>query len=429
MLTRRSQIQAIADHLAGMANNRQFQLPDFEEPWQSVFRAVRESPAGQGPEALRAILAGRPDRDAILGAILAAVPGEGLLFPSLREIASSLPPIEWLWPDWIPRGMITLLGAVPGAGKSYLALDTLASLSAGLARRIIAGEPFPNDATQPLPGRNVVYVDAESVPQILSERAQLWQMDTSRLYLMRPEGKLYIDFGDPTDRDHQVEMALHLEPAPSASLRAGLIVVDSLGSISSKGENNVEDVRDLLGFLNRLALDTQCGLLLIHHLRKRGVLPLVDVLTVDDFRGSSHIIAMSRSVLGLSIVQAGPEPDRNGPRRLEIVKSNLARYPEPLGMTFKPLHPKGAWIEYTTEPPQPYQEPTQAEQCAQWLLEALEDGSVKPKDLEEMAREQGFSRATLYRARALLGDRVGSTASRQNPRNEWCLVAGEGEEA
>ena len=413
MLTRRTQIQAIADHLAGVANNRQFQLSDFEEPWQSVYRAVLEAPAGQGPEALRSALASRSDRDAILGAILTVVPGERPIFPSLREIAGTLPPIEWLWPNWIPRGMLTLLGAAPGAGKSFLALD--------LSRRIGLDEPFPDGAPQPLPGGNVIYVDAESVPQILSERAQLWQMDTSRLYLMRPEGKLYIDFGDPADRDHLVEMALHLEPA--------LIVVDSLGSISSKGENNVEDVRDLLGFLNRLALDTQCGLLLIHHLRKRGVLPLVDVLTVDDFRGSSHIIAMSRSVLGLSIVQAGPEPDRNGPRRLEVVKTNLTRHPEPLGMIFKPLHPKGAWIEYSTEPPQPYQEPTQAEQCAQWLLAALEDGSVKPKDLEEMAREQGFSRATLYRARALLGDRVGSTASRQNPRNEWCLVEEKGEEA
>ena len=104
-------------------------------------------------------------------------------------------------------------------------------------------EMFPDASPQPRPGMSVICVDAESVPQILNERARLWQMDTSRLYLMRPEDKLYIDFGDPADRDHLVEMALHLEPA--------LIVIDSLGSISSKGENNVEDVRDLLGFLNR----------------------------------------------------------------------------------------------------------------------------------------------------------------------------------
>ena len=46
---------------------------------------------------------------------------------------------------------------------SYLALD--------LVRRIIADEPFPDGVPQPLPGANVIYVDAESVPQIISERA------------------------------------------------------------------------------------------------------------------------------------------------------------------------------------------------------------------------------------------------------------------
>jgi hypothetical protein len=412
MLTKRMQIQALADHLAGLnGDNGRLPLQSFAEPWQSAYRAVLEAPAGQAKQALCDALADRSDREAILGAILAATPGDWPTFASLREIEDTLPPIRWLWPDWIPRGMITLLGSVPGAGKSYLALD--------LARRVIAGEPFPNGAPQPLPKAagakpRVIYVDAESVPQILSERAQLWQMDRSRLYLMRPMNKLFIDFGNEADRDHLIEMAVQLEPA--------LIVVDSLASISSKGENNVEDVRDLLGFLNHLALESQCGLLLVHHLRKRGMLPMMDMLTADDFRGSSHIIAMSRSVMALSIVQTGPKPDRNGPRRLEIVKTNLARYPEPLGMELKPLHPKGVWIEYTTEPPQPYREPTQAEQCAQWLLEALEEGPGKPKDLEKMAKEQGFSRATLYRARASLGDHVGNTASRQNPRNEWCLV-------
>ena len=196
MLTQRMQIQALADCLAGLDGKNGRTWQDFEEPWQSAYRAVLEAPPEQGKQALLAALADRPDRDAILGAILAAVPGEWPAFPSLREIADTLPPIRWLWPDWIPRGMITLLGSVPGAGKSYLALD--------LVRRIIAGEPFPDGAPQPLPGANVIYVDAESVPQIISERAELWRMDRSRLYLMRPLDRLFIDFGEQTDRDHLV---------------------------------------------------------------------------------------------------------------------------------------------------------------------------------------------------------------------------------
>lgn len=413
MLTRRMQIQALADRLAGAGpDNGRLRLQDFEEPWHSAYRAVLEAPPASGKQALFTALADRPDRDAVLGAILAAVPGAMPAFPSLHDIAGTLPPITWLWPGWIPRGMITLLGSVPGAGKSYLALD--------LVRRIIAGEPFPDGALQPLPGTDgakpcVIYVDAESVPQIISERAELWQMDRSRLYLMGPMNKLYIDFGQPEDRDHLVEMASHLEPA--------LIVIDSLASISSKGENNVEDVRDLLGFLNRLALEFQCGLLLIHHLRKRSILPMMDVLTVDDFRGSSHIIAMSRSVMGLSIVRTGPESDRNGPRRLEIVKTNLARYPEPMGLEFKPLHPKGAWIEYTSEPPQTYRQPTKTEKCADWLLRLLqESGATRPQDVVGQAEAEGFSRRTVYRARSRLGDHIADTEGPKHPENRWVLL-------
>ena len=408
MLTRRMQIQAIADRLAGLGDgSRHPPFDELEEPWRSVYRAVVESPAGLEKPAVLAALADRPDRDAVLGAILAAVPGERLAFPSLRDIAGSLPPIRWLWPAWIPLGMITLLGAVPGAGKSYLALD--------LARRVIAGEPFPDGSPQPLSGASVIYVDAESVPQILSERARLWQMDTSRLYLMRPAGRLFIDFGDGADRDRLVEMALQLQPA--------LIVVDSLSSISSKGENNVEDVRELLGFLNRLALDAQCGLLLIHHLRKRSPLPLMDTLTVDDFRGSSHIIAMSRSVMGLSIVQTGAEPDRNGPRRLEIVKTNLARYPEPIGMQFVPMHPKGAMIQYTAQPPQAYKQPTKTDECSEWLLRTLEEaGPLKPQEIVERAEAEGFSQRTVYRSRERLGEQIVDTEGHKHPENRWALA-------
>ena len=64
--------------------------------------------------------------------------GPASAFASLDQLSAGIPPVSWLWPGWIPRGMITLLCAAPGAGKSYLALD--------LARRLIAGLPWPDGA-------------------------------------------------------------------------------------------------------------------------------------------------------------------------------------------------------------------------------------------------------------------------------------------
>ena len=57
---------------------------------------------------------------------------------SLEDIAHDLRPITWLWPGWLPIGMITLLAARPGTGKSLLALD--------IAARVIQGAPWPDAA-------------------------------------------------------------------------------------------------------------------------------------------------------------------------------------------------------------------------------------------------------------------------------------------
>jgi hypothetical protein len=397
-------IQAIADQLAGLESH--VPADAFTEPLRSAYTAVLDASPGNRQQALIRSLINCPERDSLIGAVLAAAPGDRLNFLSLAEIADDLPPITWFWSDWIPNGMITLLGSAPGIGKSFFALD--------LARRVIHGMAFPDGSATPRPGAAVIYVDAELVPQMISERAERWGMDTSRLYLLHPEERSFIDFSQQLDRDRLIEMACTLDPA--------LIVVDSLSSISSRGENSVEDVRDLLGFLNNLALDVQSALLLIHHLRKRGPLESRDSLTIDDFRGSSHIIAMARSVLGLSVVQTGPEPDRNGPRRLEVVKSNLARYPEPIGVEFLPLHPTGVLLEYG-DPPGAYESPTKVDLCGGWLLETLEERGepMRPRDIVSLATEAGFSRSTLYRARSDLGNAIVDTEGHQHPGNQWAL--------
>lgn len=323
---------------------------------------------------------------------------------SLAELGPKLPPIEFLWHDWIPRGMISLLGASPGAGKSFVALD--------LCKRIIAGLPFPDGSEQLTPGDTCIYVDAEVVPQIAYERASNWEMDMSKLFMMLPHTDDALDFSSDQYRAELHNMAECLKPA--------LIVIDSLSSISSKGENNVEDVRQILSFLNGLATRHRCAVLLIHHLRKRNPLAMMDLVTIDDFRGSGHIIAMSRSVLALSIIQVGPDPDRNGPRRLEVIKTNLNRYPEALGVNFLPLHPKGVLLDYA-DPPSKWREPTELDKCVQWLLASLTSGPMSPAELIEDGQLEGYSRVTIYRAREKSSGRIVNTEGRQSPTNKWKL--------
>lgn len=338
--------------------------------------------------------------------IIRLIPSEAT-FPSLKRLARDLAPIAWLWPGWIPRGMLTLLGASPGAGKSLVGLD--------LARRIIHGMGFPDGAEVPRAGAAVIYVDAEAVPQIQNERANAWGMNTELLYLMLPGNAFeMIDLGDEKQQDHLMEMCSVLSPE--------LVVVDSLSAISIRGENNVEDVRALLGFLSSVAREFACGLVLIHHLRKRSAVPILDVIGPDDFRGSSHIIAMARSVMALSVIQQGSEPNRNGPRRLEIVKTNLCMYPEPLGLVLEPG--KGAPVMRYGEAPRAYREPNEAERCAEWLEDELSDApeGLTPKELEEMVRGE-WSRRTIYNARDLLGKKIVEVGP-AGPGRRWKVAEG-----
>ncbi len=405
MLTSRLMQQALVDRLAG------YQVPtpnlaQWSEPWLTCWRALDTDPDSPPHETVLRALEDHPERDQLITTLFSLVPGATRQYPTL---AQDLPPITWLWPGWIPRGMLTLFGAVPGAGKSLVALD--------LCRRIIHGEAFPDGTPMTCPGAPVLYVDADAVPQITIARAAHWQMDTRRLYPMLPEGDALPDFGQEADRDRLVEMVYTVKPA--------LVIIDSLSSVSSKSKNTVEDVRALLGFFSNLARETGVGLVLIHHVRnKRGATfsgaPQFTPLTLDDFRGSGHIVALARSVLGLSVVQNGLQQGSNELRQLEVLKSDLARVPAPLRLEMLPLAPTGVLLRWSAVA-EPWQAPTKLDECTTWLATVLREAGepLAPKEVVATGQEEGYSRAMIYRARELLGQKVRSTAGRRNPYSLW----------
>jgi hypothetical protein len=436
------QIQAVAAKLTGRELTVA-QDTDLDDPWRTLYRRIQpvDHPALYERELWKASV-GLEDRNGLIDTVLLSLPGPGACsqFRPLDELTANLAPVTWLWPGWLPRGMLSLLGAAPGAGKSLLALD--------LARLVIHGQPFPDGAPARITGANVVYVDAEAVPQIQNQRAEAWGMDRSRLYLLMPPDRYgLIDFCQEEDQDRLVQMVYELQPH--------LVVIDSLGAVSGRGENKVEDVRDILAFLSAVAREFDLALLLIHHLRKpakaHDLARRGGLVTADDFRGSSHIVAMARSVLALSIVQDGPRPDRNGPRRLEVVKTNLCRYPEALGVVFDEpapskrtaagaacpepdgetrgeAAPSNAWdtvpVLHYTAAPTPYREPTQADACADWLLETLRQAgeAMRPKEILALAREVGFAQGVVYRARRRLAGQIVDTETHRSPRNQWALA-------
>jgi hypothetical protein len=439
-----AQMQAIVDRLTGggLTGAPSHAPPDpsaLQEPWRTIYRHV--TPAADRADAetiLRNATTGLHNRRQLTQRLAALLPADAAFhpLPSLHDLAESFPPVEWLWPSWIPNSMVTLFGAAPGAGKSLVALD--------LARRIIAGQPFPDGTPVPCPGSNVLIVDAEGAPDLLNQRAKAWGIDRRRLFLMlSPDVTGLVNLADTTQQLRLVKMCGQLRPA--------LVIIDSLAAATARSETSLEGARIILGSLTLIARKLRLALLVIHHLRKRATSrwsAAAPQIAPGDLRGSSHLSAAARSVIALSLPAplptasplpapgpASPHPTSPAPtstaslplfgemRRLEVIKTNLCRRPPPLGLLLEGDGFSVPTLRYT-----PYVEtlapPSQLDLCARWLLEflAAAGAPVRPADVVRAAREVGFSRRTLYRARQILaGAIVDLGNSPHDPHKRWTL--------
>ena len=422
-----TQIQAIIDKVTGAPPETLPPPEALEQPWRAVYQGARPVDGFFEAETLLArITRSLPGGRALARQLIALLPSDAFgTHPCLDQISDSFTEVGWLWPFWIPRGMLTLSGAAPGAGKSLVALD--------LARRVIHGEPWPDGAPPGSGGppsgggRNVLIVDAEGTPALLTQRARAWGIDGSCLYLMQAPGGGLIELSATREQMRLYEMCRTIQPA--------LVVIDSLAAATAHGETSLEAARAILGFLGTIARKGHLALLVIHHLRKgagRGAHAVR--VAAEDLRGSSHISAAARSVMALSVIapySAGVRPPPaagsrfDGPRLLEIFKTNLCCHPPPLSLIIEGDGLGVPTLRYT-EYVEPAPEPSRKGLCAGWLFQYLQAaaGPVKPVEAIVAAGKQGYSRTTLYRARTFLGGLVVDLGqSPHDPNKRWALAS------
>lgn len=330
---------------------------------------------------------------------------------SFKETKGELEPVDWLWPLWLPKGMISIVGGFPGTGKSWFVLD--------LARSVIHGGTWPDGSPVAETGP-VIWVEGEGIPQVVMQREEALQLDDSQLYLLHAAEGNMLDLASERWRNELIELV--------AAVRPRLVIVDSLRAVSTNGTDRAEQVNPLLMFLSGVARFGNCGVVVVHHLRKPGgsqqAFPLV---TIHDFAGSGHIIAMFRTAIGLSVMQNGGSGfSLRGPRRVDLCKT-FEDYPEPLGATLETLPGGGKRMVYGEAP---NAERTERQDCGSWLVEYLEaEGPSRAKDVLAAADAEGFSRAMVYRARGELEARIVNTHGHKHPKNRWALAGYEENEA
>jgi hypothetical protein len=349
-----------------------------------------------------------------------AEPEDGLVTCRLSQVLPA--EIQWLWPQRIPRKMLTIFSGDPEVGKTWVALYVIARLTTGRAFA---------DGTKP-PGRcDCLFVTAEDpLAEVIRPRVEQLGGDPTRVHVLK--GVNYtVDEWDPRTKRrtpssrkgaalaldrHLSQLDEYLRHNPLLRF----VALDPLSAFMGKVDTHKNsDVRGVLRPLAKVIEKRRVGAVGLNHLSKDD--PTKQRSAMYRGMGSIAFNAQARVVWQVSF-----DPE-NADRRLFLpVKSNLG--PHPPGLAFRLSPPAGVlWekepIALTADealmPPKSDGAPARAE-AEDWLREALRDGPVPGLALAKQAKEAGLCWSTVRAAKKKLGIRARKMGGAGSPW-EWYL--------
>jgi putative DNA primase/helicase len=292
------------------------------------------------------------------------------------DLDSLIGPIKWLWKNWLPQGMLTIIAGELGVGKSIMALR--------IAACFLRGDPWPDGTPYTGETGAVLWCEAEAAQAINLSRAKAWGLPLDRIYTPFEDPLVDILLDDPNHKEAIATVARREEVL--------FMVVDSLRG-ATRGDENSSETIAVTKWLAELARDTDKPLLLSHHLRKKGLRDVGNKVTLDRLRGSSAIGQPARVILAIDV----PDPKDKEAKRLSVIKNNLARFAEPVGLSID-----GEGVAFGDAPQEPYTETLQ-ERAADLLLMLLASGPMPSADIRKEVEEAGLSWHAAKRAKEKLG--------------------------
>jgi len=284
--------------------------------------------------------------------------------------------VKWLWKPYIPLGKITVIQGDGGDGKT----TTATAIAAAVSR----GDALPGSVGNAEPAHVILQNAEDGLADTIVPRLTQFGADIDRVHFI--------------DEDER-ELSLTDERLEKTIIRteAKLCVLDPIQAyLGGANMNSANGVRPLMKKLGAVASRTECAILLVGHLGKKG--------GRSQYRGlgSVDIPAAARSVLTIGRIDV----DENM-RAIVHNKSNLA--PPGPSLAFG-LDPVGGfcWLgEYDITIDELLggkKNPESQFAKARRLIEtALANGPVLSADMMQMAEEQGISAKTLNRAKDALG--------------------------
>jgi hypothetical protein len=229
-----------------------------------------------------------------------------------------------------------------------------------------------------------LWCESEAAQAINLSRAKAWGLPIERIYTPFEDPLVDILLDDPDHREAIARVAWREEVL--------FIVVDSLRGATRGNENSSETIT-VVKWLAELARDTDKPIQLSHHLRKLGLRDVGNKVTLDRLRGSSAIGQPARVIWAIDV----PDPKDKETKRLSVIKNNLARFPEPVGLS---IDEKG--VTFGDAPQEPHRE-TKVKRAARFLKMLLANGPVPSTKVEEEVKKADLSPYAANRAKKKLG--------------------------
>jgi KaiC/GvpD/RAD55 family RecA-like ATPase len=336
--------------------------------------------------------------------------------------------IKWLWPGFVPRGRVVIIEGDPGLGKSLITVDWIA--------RVTSGAPWPDGSKGTRKSNAIVLSAEDDAATDIKPRVHAAGGDPGRVLLPNIDGLTVEDNGITLSPEGVVKLRQEI-----ISNHASIVVVDVLMAYMQGDANRDQTVRKMLTPLTRVAMETDCTIVLIRHLTKTknknakyrgsgsigilGAARMSYVLTKDEDTGLTYFL-VGKINHGAPPLPYIVETEEVPPFELDGVEyldpktggSGIARivWKAPL-MPEEHDHASLAALGIDA-PPDP--EPTEQELCERrllWVYRSDPDQRARTVDGEPFPgvildqkhvkqKTNGFSKETLRRAKKSLGIRT-----------------------
>ncbi len=308
-------------------------------------------------------------------------------------------PIEWLWPKWIPRGMLTLIAGDPGLGKSLFTID--------IAARVTKGEAFPPHFASSNQRGYVIFLSAEDDPsRTIKPRLITAGADLENVHLLESvttsEGKQALP---SLGRDlEQIELAI------DSLSDCRLLVIDPVSAyLSGTDDHRNSELRGVLTPLKEMAERRNVAVLLVTHLSKAGG-------TNSKHRVIGSIAYTGACRAGFLFIKDNDDPEG---RRILMTpnKCNIGQEPPTLAYRVA-QNDGGPFIEWEKDTvsitadealaraaESRSESLSESNACDAWLRESLKQagGRMPATEIIAAGKEASFSKSQLERAKQRIG--------------------------